>query len=300
MLTSTRTLLGLGLLLLGASAVTAGSDRPLKHSPYDPHAATVKLFEGLKCGAISVKVVPNGAKGGSLFLTNQTQEPLTVQMPQSFVGVPVKAQFGTFGAGQGTSQFGQNSGIGNGAGNNMGAAAGTQAIGGSTGSNLSGATGTGINGSSSSNPFPQGFFSIPADKTLRVPYTSVCLNHGLNEPTSRAHMELMAVEDYTSDPVLQALINQIGSGEQHVRTLQAAVWHVANGISWQELAGKGTSPIRVPGDNYFSTAQMQAAQAIVNEIQTAHLRSIRSQTASAVRSATIELEPARAGKNSFN
>ncbi|WP_437230904.1 hypothetical protein SH661x_002204 [Planctomicrobium sp. SH661] len=250
-----------GLELIAGASLQAGGDRPLKSSPYDPEAKAVGLFSGLEEGVISVKVVAKGAEGGALFLTNKTTEPLTVKMPSGFVGVPVKPQFG---AGAGGIPFGQNQGMGTGAGNAITAATGTQAIGGGTVGNTSAnQNGPGASG----NAFPQGFFSIPAEKTLRVPYTSVCLNHGLNEPTSRTHVQLVPVEEYTADPVLQALINDVGSGEHDRRSLQAAVWHIANGMSWQQLAEKGTSPVRIPGDNFFSASQMKAAKTLVKEVQ---------------------------------
>jgi len=267
------------LLVLGVAAFSTGfalaeKQRPLKSSPYDPDARTVEFFSGQQAEEILVQVTPNGASGGNLFLTNQTQEPLTVKLPAGFVGVPINPQL--IGMGQGNSPFGSNfgnqgSGMGLNSGANNGMATnGMQAFGGGTGNQMSGMNGmngSGMNGMNSGNSFPSGFFSIPAGKTLRVPYTSVCLNHGLNEPTSRTTVKLMPVEEYTEDPVLQTLINQVGTHPQHQHTLQAAIWHVANGMSWEQLARKSIGPVAVPGRTYFSPGQMTAAQSIVKELR---------------------------------
>jgi hypothetical protein len=108
-----------------------------------------------------------------------------------------------------------------------------------------------------------GFFSIPPQKTLRLPYTSVCLNHGLKDPTPGGVYLVVPVERYTDNTVLQSLIEMVGSGQLDQRSAQAATWNVANGMSWQQLANESESPFPAPGSNYFSAAQMKAAQQIV-------------------------------------
>ncbi|SFH99224.1 hypothetical protein [Planctomicrobium piriforme] len=254
--------LAFGLSFLVAQAAYADSDRPITSSPFDPQAKAVELFAGIEAGVVTAKLVARGSAGGNLFLTNHTQEPLTVQMPDAFVGVPVHAQFG---ASNIPSPFGQMQGMGNaGAGNRpQPVGAGTGSTGTGSGQNGIGNNGPGIFG----NNAQQGFFSIPANRTLRVPYTSVCLQHGMQDPTPRVTFQLMPVEIYTTDPVLQALIHQVGDKETPQRTLQAAVWNIANGLTWQELAEKGTSPVRIPGDNYFSSSQIKNARQLVSDVQ---------------------------------
>lgn len=112
-----------------------------------------------------------------------------------------------------------------------------------------------------------GFFSIPAEKTLRVPFTSVCLNHGLNEPTPRTKYNVIPVNQYTQDLVLQSLIEMVGTGKLDQHSAQAATWHITDHMSWEELAAKGTGVVRVPGDNYFSPANLQAGMRIAGAAQ---------------------------------
>lgn len=229
------------------------SDRPLSSSPFDPNSRQVEMFSALEEGTIQVKLVPANSKGGSLFITNTTQEPLTVKVPQGFVGVPVLAQFGLGGnAGGGGGLFG---GGGNGLGNQGGG--GLQAVGGGTGNNTAGGgAGNGIGAGG-------GFFSIPPEKTLRVHYVSVCLEHGKLEPIPRANYAVVPVERYTDDPVLREIVQMVGSGRLDQHSAQAAAWHVANHMSWEQLAAKSSSPVPVAGREYFSSDNLKEARQIV-------------------------------------
>jgi hypothetical protein len=84
----------------------------------------------------------------------------------------------------------------------------------------------------------QGFFSIPPEETLRVPYTSVCLDHGKHDPHPRANYTIVPVEQYTQSKELQELIRLVGTGQLDPAAAQAAAWHLDDGMSWEELAAK--------------------------------------------------------------
>lgn len=233
------------------SAGHGDSDRPLSSSPFDPNSRQVEMFSALEEGTIQARLVPANSKGGSLFITNTTSEPLTVQVPQGFVGVPVLAQFGLGGnAGGGGNLFG---GGGNGLGNQGGG--GLQAVGGGTGNNTA--------GGGAGNGIGSGFFSIPPEKTLRVHYVSVCLEHGKLEPIPRANYAVIPVERYTDDPVLREIVQMVGSGRLDQHSAQAAAWHVASHMSWEQLAAKSSSPVPVAGREYFSSDNLKEARQIV-------------------------------------
>jgi hypothetical protein len=256
--------LGIAALALTLTfSVSAGdADRPLSHAPFDLQARQTELFRAMEQGSIEVRLVAQDSTGGHLFLKNTSPEPLTVKMPESFVGVPIHAQ----------AFFGQP--FGNPGGNNGNAASqmssnttGPQAVGGGTsaqnanqGSNVNNPFGNG-------SPFGPSFFSIPAGKTLRIPYRSVCLNHGLQDPGPRAHYTIVPTESYTDDPVLQTLIDRVGSTgvDQHVA--QAAAWNIANGMSWKQLRTKWKGPIANVGGRYFSSAEITAAEELVARVQ---------------------------------
>ena len=94
---------GLGLLSLDADAeskrqrrTSSGAITKLK---FDPSAETVELFKGMEEGVLETKVIALGPFGGNLLISNKTDKPLTIDMPQSFVTVHVLKQFGQQGGG---------------------------------------------------------------------------------------------------------------------------------------------------------------------------------------------------------
>jgi len=262
----------LGVCCLGTSLVWGRPDRPLTRTDYDPSARQVEFFEALQTEEVQARLLPRDSTGGQLLLTNSTAEPLTVKMPEGFVGVPVHAQFGNMGTGSMMMPGGTGQNNGMAGGNQTG---GLQSVGGGTGMQSTMGQQSGMQngmmpGMNQSSMFP-GFFSIPAGRTLRVPYQSACLNHGLNEPYSRAPYRIVPIEDYTSDPVLHDLIVDVATADPNrKKSLQAAIWNVANGIGWKSLAAESVSPIPAPGDHYFSTAQLQQAKAQVTALQARH------------------------------
>ncbi|MCA9086724.1 MAG: hypothetical protein KDA81_21855, partial [Planctomycetaceae bacterium] len=70
-----------------AKGERSGSRGVITRPSYDPSAERVELFDGMKSGAIETKVIANGPEHGSLLISNTTDKPLTVDMPQSFVAV---------------------------------------------------------------------------------------------------------------------------------------------------------------------------------------------------------------------
>ena len=246
------------LLIAGlATSVLAGPpQRPLTNPKFDPNAKQVELFEAMKDGSVEAKMIPKDSLGGNLLITNKTNEPLTVQIPDGFVGVPMNAQFGGGGFGQGGGGFGGGGQLGGGGGQG----GQNQAVGGGAGGG--GGLGGG-GGQFGGGGGQQGFFSIPADRTLLVPYKSVCLEHGKHEPSVRTTYAVVPVEQYTENPVLRKLIPMVGSGRIDQGSAQAAAWNVANGMPWDQLANKKFDHIGAPDSPYFSPAQLMQAQQVV-------------------------------------
>jgi hypothetical protein len=71
--------------LIAAPAVAA----PKNAKPAKPVAKTVELFEAMKSDQIGVKFIPKNANSANLIIENKTKEPLQVQVPEAFAGVPV-------------------------------------------------------------------------------------------------------------------------------------------------------------------------------------------------------------------
>ena len=215
---------------------------------FDASAERVDLFEGMEDGRIQSKVVPRGSEGGVVLFTNLSTVPLTVELPESFVAVHVLKQLDDGGgAGGGGGAAG---GGGQSAGGGFGGGGGGVGGGGGFGGGGGGAGGGG------------GFFSIPPERTVRVPYVSACLNHGKPDPAPSMNYQLIRVSEYTSDPVLTELIQMVGSGRIDQHSAQAAVWTRTDNMSWKNLADKGTQGIqgRV---SYFNAQQLAQAERIL-------------------------------------
>lgn len=209
--------------LLLAVAASTRADRPKKLLQLDPDAVFVDLFDGMEDGTLEAKLVPKDSLGGKIFITNLTDKPLTVQLPKSFVGVHVLKQFGGGGFG---------------------------------GGGLGGAGGGGFGGGG-------GLYSIPPEEVAKIPYQSVCLEHGKTEPRPSFDYRIVKVEEYTNNPTLQELLLFVGTRRVNLGAAQAAAWHLNSEMSWQELAAKRYTYVSRPPQPYFSPQHLRGAQNLV-------------------------------------
>lgn len=263
--------LGCGMLL--ASNLTAGAPkRPILKPGFDPSAEQVDLFAGLDEGSLEARVIPKDSLGATVLLKNTSKKPLTVKLPKAVAAVQVLKQgFGGAGGGLGGGGLG-GGGLGGGAG---GLGGGQTTGGGLGGGGLGGGgAGGGLGGGGAGGG--AGFFSIPPEETVQLSYKSLCLEHGKAEPRAAMNYRLVPLDTHTKDPVLQELVTSYASGRLDVGAAQAAVWHVANDMSWAELQAKGVERLGGAGRTpYFSPAQLAAAQSLVAQ---AHAR-VREQNA---------------------
>jgi hypothetical protein len=257
-----------GFCLLTSDTVQAETKtkRTIIPNPkFDPSAERVGLFEGMDDGRLESKVIANDSTGGFVIISNTSDQPLTVELPESFVAVQVLKQFGGGGLGGGGLGGGGlgggglgggglgGGGLGGGQNQGAGGGFGGQGGGGLGGGGLGGGGlgGGGLGGGAG--------FSIPPEKSVKVPYISACLNHGKAEPNPRVNYRLIRTEEYTDDPILAELIRMVGTGRVDQRSAQAAIWTRTDNMSWQELA---TKTIRRIGsiENYFNPAHIAEAQ----------------------------------------
>jgi len=108
-----------------------------------------------------------------------------------------------------------------------------------------------------------GLFWIAAEKIVKVPYKSVCLEHGKKEPTPRMVYRMVPVDKYTKDPVLQELVRMVGTGRINQQVAQAAAWHLSSQMSWRQLASKTIRRIGLQPVSYFHPAALRGAQLMV-------------------------------------
>lgn len=185
---------------------------------------------------------------------NLSRETLTVQLPEAFVGVHVLNQFlppgGNQGFQAGVQQGGQQLGQTLGAGQMVGGGANTQ------NSSASGQT----------NPFQNGFFSVPPEKTVQVPVNGVCLEHGRPTPTARMPYRVVPVEAVSGDPLLKKVLVRLASEETPQKIAQAAAWHLASGKSRNDLAAMMTNRVGVPHP-YFSEDDLSQTEKLLKDVR---------------------------------
>ena len=219
-----------------------------------PPNGSIGLFEAIEAGQIDAKLILKDETAGRVLLTNKTKQPLTIKLPEAFAGVPALAQ---------GNLFGPNPNNGNGNRNGGGT---NQGIGG------------GIGQGGGNNP---GIFSIEPEKVVKVKIVAVCLEHGKRSPNAYVPYEIMPLEDYTSDPKLIDVVRSLGRGELDQKSAQAAAWHLANGLSWKQLAAKiGIRHIGGASEPFFTAAQLERALAATKVASDRAERSAQSSASS--------------------
>jgi len=222
---------------------------PLAHSPAADPKPTRSVSEGLRESAldlfdaiasekIDAKLVLKDETAGRLVVTNKTAQPLTIQLPEAFAGVPVLAQLNF------PNNFPNNNN------NNRNNNNTNQSVGG-------GVNQYGNNG---------GFLSIEPEKAVKIKVVAVCLEHGKREPNQYVAYEILPLEKYTSDRALSEVIRSLGRGDLDQKSTQAAAWHLANGLTWKQLAAKiGVRHIGGRTEPFFTSAQLERALAATKE-----------------------------------
>ena len=111
-------------------------------------------------------------------------------------------------------------------------------------------------------------FSVPPEQIAQIQMKSLCLEHGKPDPRSSMTYKLVPVEEYSSDPVLGSMLEQFVAGNLDQKGAQAAVWHIANHLSWQDLAAKKVKHLGgSPATPYFLPSQLMAAQEMVSNAE---------------------------------
>jgi hypothetical protein len=242
--------------VLGAVSVVLGA-KP-DGATAKPKADEVELFAAMEAGDIDVKLIPKDSTTGTVMITNKTKKPLAIKLPDAFAGVPVAAQFGG-GGGFGGGGIG-GGGIG---GGGLGGGGGNQGVGGGFGGGGGGFGGGGGGFGGGGAGGGGGFFNVAPEKVGKLKVTAVCLEHGKDDPNPRVPYELRPIESFAKDQKVIELVKMLGRGEIDQHSAQAAAWHLANGMSWQELAAKiGRKHLNGTTEPYFTAAQLQRAMAI--------------------------------------
>ncbi len=110
-------------------------------------------------------------------------------------------------------------------------------------------------------------FSIPAEHTAKIPFHSVCLEHGKTDPDVTTNYKLVPVSQYTDNEQLAALLTLVAKSAVDPQVAQAAAWHLSNKMSWQELAAKQSTEIGSTDLPYFTQQTLFQAQQLVIDVR---------------------------------
>jgi hypothetical protein len=233
----------------------------------NPDAPVVELFDGIDHDQFDARLVAQNAHDGKIFITNKTDKALTVAVPKGLVGVQILAQAPN----NQFNQIGMGNGMMNGMNNGMqGQNGAAQSVGGNAGVMGQNGQNGAQNGNNGFNPGMNAFpgagilFSIPPEKTVQLAFNSVCLNYGRREPHAGMKYKLAKAESVTTDPVLLQLLEDY-SPRTARDAQQAAAWHLANGLTWEQIAQLVDE--KIPGNPtpFFNAQQIQAAKMLVEK-----------------------------------
>jgi hypothetical protein len=106
-------------------------------------------------------------------------------------------------------------------------------------------------------------FCIPPERTGELRLASVCLDYGHPGPRPAIAYQLRPIEEVASKAEVQELCRMLGRGEVTQGVAQAAAWHLANDLSWKQLARQRAPGVLDFGKPMFSPRDMADARSAV-------------------------------------
>ncbi|MEL7497484.1 MAG: hypothetical protein AAFN77_07730 [Planctomycetota bacterium] len=239
----------------------------------------VEMFSAMESGDVEVLIRTKDAANANIIVTNKTDQPLAIQMPEAFSAVPVYKQGIGGPAGGGGGFGGQGGGFGGQGGGGFGGQGGNQGIGGGFGG---GQGGGGFGGGGFGGQGGGGFgggqgggvFNIPPGRVGKLQVKTFCLEHGKPDPQARLKYVIQPLDKLNSDANIFEMCRMLANDEIVQPVAQAAAWNVANGLTWQQLLVKNRIE-RMDGsfERYFHPMHLRyAQQVVVASVQRAKLR----------------------------
>ncbi len=254
-----RTLLALALSLtwfgLDVSQSQARSDRVKGARPFQSSAQTVDLFQAVEQGTLSVKVIPRDSKECRVFITNETNRNVNVQMPAALAAVPVLAQQFPNGLdpAQNNRQTPQRLGVGNPFGQQNPLQMGPN-----------------MQGGPLMNQGNQPFFApfcIAPEKVAQLRLPTVCLDHGRPDPRPAMQYRLEPLVAVSGLKELEKLLCQLGRSPASQHVAQAVAWHFSNGKTWEEMEGMVIRRLARPNRPFFTRDEIEKAKSLVETLK---------------------------------
>ncbi len=223
---------------------TAPSKVSKSKSTVEVDGVEVEMFRAMAEGQLDVDYIAKDATQANLIFRNRTDKPLKIKLPETFGAVHVLAQ-GMMGGGGGMGGGGMGGGgMGGGGGQGMGG------------------------GMDQGGMMGGGMFRVDADKPRKMPVATLCLEHGKLDPTPRMTYKVVPLDVVNANPQVGELCKLLGQGKVSQNSAQAAAWHLANGLSWQELMNKPRVVSKYTGvEMFFSQFEVQRAMRLVAQVK---------------------------------
>ena len=113
-----------------------------------------------------------------------------------------------------------------------------------------------------------GMMRVEPDRPRKVTVPTLCLEHGKADPNPRMKYRIVRLSEVNASPEVAELCKALAQGKVPQNTAQAAAWHIANGLSWEELAKKPRVISQYTGiELYFSGFEIQNALRLTALVQ---------------------------------
>jgi len=158
-------------------------------------------------------------------------------------------------------------GMGGGGGQGMGGGFGGGGMGG-MGGGMGGMGGMGGGMGGMGGMGMGGMMRVEPDRPRKVTVPTLCLEHGKADPNPRMKYRIVRLSEVNASPEVAELCKALAQGKVPQNTAQAAAWHIANGLSWEELAKKPRVISQYTGiELYFSGFEIQNALRLTALVQ---------------------------------
>lgn len=228
------------------------SDQTAAGETDEDQVAVRDLFQAIEAGDVQVQFIAKNAAEATVLVKNDKKTPVALKMPEAFAAVPVLAQIGGGVGGVGDGGGGAGYGGSNGSSASQGLGGGFGGIGGMGGMGMGG---MGMGG---------GVFNVAPKATSKLKVATVCLEHGKPDPNPRIKYELKPIRSFTTNQQVIEVCRMLGRREIDQVSAQATAWHLANGLSWRQLARKVKTRYRTGAvEMYFSPVHLRRAYTVV-------------------------------------
>ena len=212
---------------------------------FNPEAETIRFFEGIDDGQLTVHMVAEGASRCRFQITNRTEEPLNVVMPGAFAAVPVLTIV--------QEEDDQPILIEEEPGDELPPPEGDD-LPPPEGEDVPPPEGEEVPPEDPQKlgigcPYADGSeintFSFVPNRTVHLQLRSVCLEHNRPGPNPKHNYQVRPMDQVTNVKGVYEICAMMGRGEIDHQIAQIAAWHLNNKISWDQLWNESQN--NVPG-----------------------------------------------------